>query len=72
VTESDHTLHSGFVVRQVFSDGRGGFTLRTYGEGNSWKQVGYFGKISRQGERRAWVGNARTIIGHARACRAGN
>lgn len=64
-TQADHTLNSGFVVRKVAPDSQGGFVIRTYGEGNSWKQMGPLSNAARG----TWVGNSRTIIEHARARR---
>jgi hypothetical protein len=66
VTQENHTLHSGFIVRKVVPDGQGGYMVRTYGEGNSWKQSGIAGAIADPFQRETWRLNARTIIEHAR------
>ncbi len=68
VTQDDHTLGSGFVVRQVLNDGNGNYSIRTYGEGNSWKQTGAAGAIggADAAARSVWSTSARTIQDHAR------
>ncbi|MBJ7527526.1 MAG: RHS repeat-associated core domain-containing protein, partial [Sphingomonadaceae bacterium] len=66
VTQADHTLSSGFVIRQVVNDGNGNYSIRTYGEGNSWKQTGVAGAFADSGARSTWSASARTIQEHAR------
>jgi RHS repeat-associated protein len=68
VTQADHTLGSGFVIRQVVNDGNGNYSIRTYGEGNSWKQTGIAGAIggADSAARSVWSTSARTIQDHAR------
>ena len=39
VTEANHTVGSGFVMRKIVPNGKGGFKIVTYGEGNSLKQL---------------------------------
>ena len=63
VSMENHTLHSGFVVRKVVSDGNGGFKIVTYGEGNALKQ-----KLpgASAAARRVWRNNSRAVIERAR------
>lgn len=58
VTQENHTVGSGFVMRRIVQNGRGGYSIRTYGEGNSLKQIapGADGAA-----RRFWTKNANLI-----------
>ncbi|MBH0035580.1 RHS repeat-associated core domain-containing protein [Pseudoalteromonas sp. NZS71_1] len=63
VTEANHTVGSGFVMRKIVPNGKGGFKIVTYGEGNSLKQLvpGADGMA-----KRFWTRNAKKIISGAR------
>lgn len=63
VTEKNHRLGSGFVIRRIKSDGAGGYTISTYGEGNAFLQTipGTAGMAAD-----TWQENARGIIERAR------
>jgi RHS repeat-associated protein len=63
VTQEDHTLNSGFVIRRVVTDKRGNYFVETYGEGNAWKQAGLAAKIdnARGNEKVTWSRVAKTI-----------
>jgi hypothetical protein len=63
VTEANHAVGSGFVMRKVVSDRKGGFKIVTYGEGNSWKQAMPFADGM---ARKFWATNAEKIISRAR------
>ena len=56
-----HALEEGFVIRYgVISEG--GITLRSYGEGNSWKQAPILSKIWGPQVQRVWMQNHNQII----------
>jgi RHS repeat-associated protein len=59
VTQENHTLHSGFVIRQVMTNGSGGFKIVTYGEGNAWKQLA---PGATSAAKSAWSDNSKAII----------
>lgn len=59
VTEANHTVGSGFVMRKISDSGK----IVTYGEGDSWKQLvpgatGLAGSF--------WTENAKVIVGRAK------
>lgn len=59
VTQSNHSLHSGFVVRKVVPDGNGGYKIVSYGEGNALKQLA---PGATYGATSTWRDNSRAII----------
>ncbi len=66
VTQENHTVGSGFVMRRVTPNGNGGFSILTYGEGDSIKQIipGAYGKAERY-----WTENSKLIRDRAlKAC----
>ncbi|PKI03396.1 hypothetical protein CXF81_01255 [Glaciecola sp. 33A] len=63
VTQPNHTLHSGLVVRKIMPNGKGGYKIMSYGEGNAIKQLG---PIAREGANREWSINSQAIIQKAK------
>ena len=63
VTQENHVVGSGFVVRVVVPDGKGGFKIATYGEGNNILQKM---PLSEGMARGFWSKNAQRIIGRPR------
>ncbi|MDB0047795.1 RHS repeat-associated core domain-containing protein, partial [Porticoccaceae bacterium] len=63
VTQENHTLHSGFVIRKVVPDGSGGLKIVSYGEGNAIKQKAPGATAAAKA---AWRKNSRAIIKRAR------
>ncbi len=63
VTEANHAVGSGFVMRKVVPNGKGGFKIATYGEGNSWKQKAPFADGMAKS---FWSKNAKRINSRAR------
>ncbi len=59
VTEQNHTLGSGFVIRLVSGDEESGYTIRSYGEGDAIKQLFPGEGVA---ARATWRGNSREII----------
>lgn len=63
VTQPNHTLHSGFVVRKIMPNGKGGYKIVSYGEGNALKQLA---PGATAGANAAWSTNSKAIIQKAK------
>lgn len=56
-----HTLEEGYVMKFGQIDGNGNITLRTYGEGDNWKQTDALKLLWEKPLTEAWRGNHREI-----------
>jgi hypothetical protein len=62
----EHKLNEGFVVRFGEIGADGSVTLRSYGEGNSWRQGGDMEGLAEPQAIRVWEQNQQEIINSAR------